>query len=116
MTRLNERILNSHQFKRRKATEDTKRKLAGWEIWGCAEPEFSYEYDRTVSLYVHQGVAELTFGDGETVDLQPGDFLTIQMGAKARWTITEPIRNSYMYHDTFDSASHRDRQVRWQAS
>lgn len=113
MTRLNERIVNAAQFKRRKATEDTKRKISGWEIWECADPEFSYEYDSTISLFVHEGSAELEFSDGSGVDLQAGDFLTIQQGASAVWTITAPIRNSYMYHDTFESASQRDSQVRW---
>ena len=114
MTRLNERIVDSRFFKRRKATEDTKRKIANWDIWDCADPEFKYDYERRVSLYVHQGKAELTFSDGEVVDLQPGDFLTIEQGASAIWKITEPIRNSYVYHDTFESASRRASQVRWQ--
>ena len=116
MTRLNERILGSVQFKRRKATEDTKRKIAGWEIWECEDPEFQHNYERTVSLYVHRGTAVLTFDDGETVDLQPGDFLTIEKGAGATWAISEPIRNSYRYHDTFLSASNRAAQVRWQGN
>lgn len=112
MTRLNERMVDSAQFKRRKATADTKRKIAGWEIWECQDPEFQYHYDRTVSLYVHQGTAVLTFGNGETVDLQAGDFLTIESGASATWAISAPIRNSYRYHDTFISASNRAAQVR----
>ena len=115
MTRLNERILDSIQFKRRKATEDTKRKIANWEIWVCEGPEFEHEYDRTVSFYVHQGAAVLTFDNGETVDLQAGDFLTIEQGASATWDIKEPIRNSYMYHDTFQSASQRASQIHWQS-
>ena len=114
MTRLNERILDSARFKRRKATEDTKRKIVGWEGWSCEGPEFQHDYDRTVSLYVHQGGAVLTFDNGETVDLQSGDFLTIEEGARACWAISEPIRTSYRYHDTFMSASNRSEQVRWQ--
>ena len=113
MTRLNERIIDSKFFARRKATADTKRKIAHWEIWKCADPSFSYDYDRTVSLYVHEGTAVLTFSDGEVVDLQAGDFLTIQQGASAEWAITAPIRNSYQYHDTFESAAKRADQVRW---
>ncbi len=114
MTRLNERIIDSKVFTRRKATADTKRKIARWEIWACADPSFSFDYDRTVSLYVHEGVAVLTFSDGEVVDLQAGDFLTIQQGASAEWVISTPIRNSYQYHDTFGSAAKRADQVRWQ--
>jgi uncharacterized cupin superfamily protein len=114
MTRLNERIVDSRYFKRRKATADTQRKIANWAIWNCADPEFEYDYERRVSLYVHQGAAELTFSDGEVLDLQPGDFLTIEPGARATWKITAPIRNSYAYHDTFESASRRASQVRWQ--
>lgn len=114
MTRLNERIMDSTRFKRRKATDDTKRKIASWEIWECTKPTYSHDYDRAVSLYVHHGVAIVTFDNGEAVDLQPGDFLTIEQDAKATWAITEPIRNSYQYHDTFLSASNREKQVKWQ--
>ncbi len=114
MTRLNDRIVNAVQFKRRKATEDTKRKISDWEIWECADPEFKHDYDRTVSLFVHEGAAELKFADGSEVDLQAGDFLTIEQGASVVWTFSAPIRNSYMYHDAFESASQRDSQVRWQ--
>ncbi len=114
MTRLTERLLDSTHFKRRKATEDTKRKIDGWEIWECADPAFSYDYDRTVTMYVHKGAAVLTFADGEAVDIQAGDTLTVQAGASASWVISEPICNSYMYHDTFMSATKRADQVRWQ--
>ncbi len=110
--RLNERLLDAAQFKRRKATEDTKRKIAGWEVWDCADPTFSHDYDRTVTMYVHDGAAVLTFADGTTVDVQPGDTLTVQKGASATWTISAPIRNSYCYHDSFVSASNRAAQVR----
>lgn len=95
----NERLLDSRFFKRRKATEDTKRKIGAWDIWECADPAFSFEYDRTVTMFVHEGAAVLTFSDGETVDLQAGDTLTVQSGASADWVISQPIRNSYQYHD-----------------
>ena len=110
--RLNERLLDSELFKRRKATDDTKRKISGWEIWECTDPAFNYNYDRTVTMYVHKGAAVLTFSNGEIVDLQSGDTLTIQAGARADWVISEPIRNSYCYHDTFISASNRETQVK----
>jgi len=114
MTRLNERIIDSKSFTRRKATADTKRKIAHWEIWECADPSFTYEYDRTISLYVHEGAAVVTFSDDEVVDLAAGDFLTIQQGTSAQWAISAPIRNSYQHHDTFESAAKRAEQVRWQ--
>ena len=112
--RLNERLLDSDLFKRRKATADTRRKITAWEIWECADPVFSYDYDRTVTMYVHEGAAVLTFSNGKTVDLRSGDTLMIQAGAVAEWVISEPIRNSYMYHDTFMSAANREAQVKQQ--
>ncbi|MGI9524772.1 MAG: cupin domain-containing protein [Hyphomicrobiaceae bacterium] len=110
MIRLNDRNADSAQFRRRKATEDTKRKLAHWEVWVCKEREFSHFYDRTVSLYVHEGAARLTFEDGKKVDIEPGDCLSLEQGARAQWSVSPPIRNSYMYHDTFDSAAMRSAQ------
>lgn len=111
MTRLNDRMINAECFKRRKATEDTKRKITDWQIWECNDPEFSHDYDRTVSLYVQKGAADLTFADGSKVDLQAGDFLTIQKGASAVWVIDGGIRNCYCYHDTFESAAQRHSHV-----
>ncbi len=105
---LNERTLDNELFKRRKASEDTKRKIADWDIWECADPTFSYAYDRTVTMYVHEGAAALTFSNGVTVNLQSGDTLTIQAGAAADWIITAPVRNSYVYHDTCVSAANLD--------
>jgi uncharacterized cupin superfamily protein len=110
--RLTERRLDSDLFKRRKATEDTKRKISGWDIWECNDPTFSHDYDRTVTMYVHEGEAVLTFSNGEVVDLQSGDTLTINPGAHADWVITKPVRNSFMYHDTFMSAANRKEQVK----
>jgi uncharacterized cupin superfamily protein len=113
MTRQNERNLDSDQFTRRKATADTLRKITGWKIWTCAEPRFQNDYDITTTMVVQQGAAILTFGNGEIVDLQAGDVLTIEQGASASWVISEPIRNSYQYHNSFDSASQRAHQLRW---
>ncbi len=113
MTRLNERRLDAQQFQRRKATADTLRKMAGWDTWQCDEPAFEYHYDRRVSLYVHHGLATLTFDNGETVDLEAGDFLTIEPGASANWAISQPIKTCYLYHDTFSSAANRNAQVYW---
>ncbi len=113
MTRLNERMLDAALFKRRKATEDTKRKIVDWEIWECADPKFDYVYDRTVTMYVEDGGAHLAFSDGTEVDIQVGDTLTIQAGSNAVWKIESSIRNLYRYHDTFESAAERDNQVRW---
>lgn len=111
--RLSERLLDAEQYQRRKATADTVRKIVGWEIWECSDASFSHDYDRTVSLYVHAGAAVLTFASGEQVDLQAGDFLTIEAGASATWAISAALRNSYRYHDTFESAVQRKSQVAW---
>ncbi len=109
--RLNERMLDHANFQRRKATVDTVRKLSGWEIWECSAPTYSHDYVHTVSLYVHAGKAVLEFCDGSQVDLQAGDFLTIEAGSRATWTISTPMKNSFKYHDTFESAAQRQTQL-----
>lgn len=109
-----DRTLNGKHFKRHQATADTQRKVADWDIWTCDDPTFAHDYDRTVSLLVNAGKAILTFADGETADLQAGDFMTIYQGATATWTISEALRNSYCYHDSFDSATKRQQLVYWQ--
>ena len=116
MSDKNERVLNSNQFQRHKASEDTKRKIVGWHTWECKSAEFKYDCDRTISLFIYQGTALLTFAHGEKVDLQAGDFLTIESGTHSLWVISEPLLNSYMYHDTFISASRRTEQIHWKKS
>ncbi len=113
MSQVDIRILESLHCKRHTASADTVRKTMGWEIWQCNDHEFKYSYDRTVSLIVHEGAAELTFADKTKVSVQPGDFLTIEKGAQATWHITSPLTNRFQYHDTFESASKREAQVHW---
>lgn len=114
MTSLNDRRLDSASFKRRKASADTLRKIRDWDIWECDQSTYSHDYDRAVSLVVHSGAATVRFDTGETVDLVAGDFLSIEPGVQGSWEISEPLRNIYQYHDTFQSASKREEQVRWQ--
>ena len=114
MTSLTDRRLDSVSFKRRKATADTLRKIRDWDIRECEQPTYNHNYDRAVSLVVHSGAAIVRFDTGETVDLVAGDFLSIEPGVQGTWEISKPLRNSYQYHDTFQSASKRENQVRWQ--
>lgn len=100
MTDTDNRFLEGNSFRRSTAGEDILDRIDGWEVWGCEGPEYRHHYDQTVRLYVHEGHALLAFADGETADLQPGDTLTIHSGASAVWAISQPIRNSYSYHDT----------------
>lgn len=111
--RLEERRYDGAGFSRRKATADTIRKVADWEVWECRDTAFRHSYDRTVTLYVQEGSATLTFGSGDTVKILTGDTLTIEAGCAADWVIRPPIRNLFRYHDTFDSAAHRQAQIHW---
>lgn len=108
-----DRMLDGTWFRRRKATADTRRKIQGWETWECEDAGFTHDYDRRVTLFVEAGSAVLTFADGECVEIQAGDTLTIGEGASAAWTIAHPIRNRYCYHDSFTSFEGRMGQIYW---
>ncbi len=86
-----ERKLDGSNFKRRMATVDTKRKIIGWDIRECPDQTFAHNYERTITLYVHQGSTSLTFSDGETVKIQAGGTLTLQAGASATWAVEPTI-------------------------
>lgn len=90
----------STSVKRRSANAAILREALSWQVWNCEGPEYRHEYDRDVSLCVNKGSAILSFGDGQRVDLRPGDLLTITNGVSATWKISEPIENRYVYHDT----------------
>ena len=99
MSRLDERSIEIAFATRSTAGEEVRSKLVDWSEWTCSDPEFRYAYDRTVTLFVHSGAAVVTFSDGTSVGLRPGDTMTIRKGAEAVWSIAAPIHNSYTYHD-----------------
>jgi uncharacterized cupin superfamily protein len=102
-----ERLLKTTHLSRKFATPDTQRKTAGWNVWLCAESVFSHYYDREVSFLVKAGSAVIKLSTGESVDVQAGDFVTIQPGVAGQWSISAPLENRYCYHDTFDIADCR---------
>ena len=93
------RLLEARDYTRATASAALRDQARDWEVWTCADPEFRNFYDRTVTLIVRRGRARLSFEGGGTADLEPGDTMTIRAGARAVWEITEPIENSYRYHD-----------------
>lgn len=94
-----DRFLKAESFTRRTASPELTREAASWDVWDYAEPEYRHEYTTDVTLIVNSGGAVLTFGNGEKVDLIPGDSLQITQGTKAHWVFTVPISNSYCYHE-----------------
>lgn len=99
MTDSDVRLLESSSFRRSTAGRDILDQIGGWKVWTCDTPAFRHQYDRAVTLYVHHGRAVVAFADGSRADLQPGDTMTIAIGASAVWSISETIRNSYIYRD-----------------
>lgn len=93
------RALKGPRFTRRTAGPDILNVLDSWAVWTCDGPDFRYDYDQTVTLYVHEGRAVVNFTDGTKADLRAGDSMTIQRGASAVWDISAAIRNSYTYHE-----------------
>ncbi|MCF7974319.1 MAG: cupin domain-containing protein [Phycisphaerae bacterium] len=55
----------------------------------ASPPDFWYDQDTTEFVLLLQGQARLTFRD-HTVDLNPGDYLTINAHQKHRVTWTDP--------------------------
>ena len=92
------RYLKTPFFHRRTAGFELLAETANWEIWTCEGPTFQHDYDQGVTLCVERGTAVVNFADGNRVDLQPGDALTIAQGASAVWLIGAPIQNRYAYH------------------
>lgn len=79
------------------APADFKRQAHDWDVWECADPTFAHHYEQGVTLFVDQGAATISFSTGDVVELQAGDLLTINVGAKGVWAITQTIRNLYRY-------------------
>ncbi|HKT98279.1 MAG TPA: cupin domain-containing protein [Paraburkholderia sp.] len=80
------------------ATADIERKTASWATWLCEIGRFEHRYVPGASFYVVRGQASLTFSDGTKLDIEGGDFVSIDEGAEAVWDIRAPIETRYCYH------------------
>ncbi len=107
------RDFDSPLVSRRKASSDTCRKLVDWAVWNCQVEEYTNEYDRTVSYYVKEGKAILSFNSGEILDVESGDLVTIEEETVVCWNVIEPISAHYCYHNSYESAGSRLKQVYW---
>ncbi|BBP74720.1 hypothetical protein PHLH7_08240 [Pseudomonas sp. Ost2] len=101
------RDLKLSYLSRQLASPDTQRKTANWDVWCCADSIYNHHYDREVSFLVQAGAAVIQLSTGESVDVAPGDFVTIQPGVSGQWHISAPLENRFCYHDGFDIANRR---------
>lgn len=64
-----------------------------------AEPEEGIEGDGggDDTVFVLEGHAVVRMGDGETVDLRPGDFASFPKGSAAVWQIVERFKAVFVY-------------------
>ena len=97
MTDTDARLLKTPVFHRRTAPADFKQQAADWDVWDCTGPTYAHDYDQGVTLFVDRGAARVDFSTGDSVQLQVGDLLTIEVGAKGVWTILQTVRNLYRY-------------------
>ncbi|HOT30558.1 MAG TPA: cupin domain-containing protein [Petrotogaceae bacterium] len=78
--------------------EERLRSLAvkEWEIWEKDISEFDHIYDSTETFFVLEGRALLEFKTHK-VEVEAGDLVQIEKGAKCHWSIKEPVRKYYTF-------------------
>lgn len=68
-----------------------------WPIWNKEVSEFDWEYDRTETCYIVEGIATITPENGEPVTIEAGDLVSFPKGMKCVWKITEEIEKHYSF-------------------
>lgn len=66
-------------------------------LWACDPCVLRFAPDRDAALVVLQGRALITFDDGQSLTLGPGDAYAVPRGTWATWHITEPFKEFVTY-------------------
>ncbi len=96
-----DRNFKTHHVQRECVTPEIKRAVSSWTMWEAgSDAPFEIHYDRTVSFCVVEGRAQILFSNSDVLDIQKDDFVTIRPDIKGVWTVIEPLRNLYRYHES----------------
>ncbi|MGD9580373.1 MAG: cupin domain-containing protein [Vampirovibrionia bacterium] len=71
--------------------------IDSWGTWGCDISKFDWEYSDEEMCYIFEGQVTVTT-DEETVEINPGDFVTFPKGLKCTWNVSKPIRKVYKFN------------------
>jgi uncharacterized protein len=83
---------------RREVTEDNVLLCGYWRVEPAEMPPGTLHVSQhNESFLVLEGRASLDLADGSTWTLAPGDAASLPPGSEARWTITEPFLEFFVY-------------------
>ena len=68
-----------------------------WSIWECEPSTFDWQYSENESAYVLEGKVTVTTENGETVEINKGDFVRFPKGLKCKWNVIDKIRKHYTF-------------------
>lgn len=80
-----------------KPCDDQVQTSKTWPIWECDVSKFDWEYTQTEKCLILTGQVEITDDPetGESVTINPGDYVTLPNGLKCYWNVKEPVKKHY---------------------
>jgi len=87
------------EIKKRKLTpiEIENMGIESWPIWEKEKSVFDWYYDTAEQCYIIQGKVIVHYGDGESIEIEKGDFVEFPAGLKCRWEIVEGLKKHYNF-------------------
>ncbi len=83
----------------RKPSDEELVECEKWPIWSCEVSEFDWDYTQTETCLILEGevtVSDRPAGD-ESVTFGAGDLVTLPIGLKCIWKVTQAVRKHYSF-------------------
>lgn len=66
-------------------------------VWTCGPCEMAFAPKRDVAMIVLEGAATVTFGNGESTTIRPGDALSVARGSATIWRVDVYYKEFVVY-------------------
>ncbi len=83
----------------RKPSEEEAVECKNWPVWSCQESEFDWDYTQSETCLILEGrvaISDRPAGD-ESVTFGPGDLVTLPIGLKCVWKVTQAVKKHYSF-------------------
>ncbi len=68
-----------------------------WATWECEPSTFEWHYDQKETGYILEGDVRVTWGNGESIEIGPGDLAVFPAGLDCLWEVRSAVRKHYKF-------------------
>ncbi|MEU1303680.1 cupin domain-containing protein [Streptomyces shenzhenensis] len=65
-------------------------------LWRSSPQTFEYVFEDDETLHLIEGKVQVTYDDGESVTIEPGDIVSFRKGAATTWTVLENSKKLFV--------------------